>query len=102
MVHGFQAEIDPRNDVGGLYETGGRGWVIKPKPAQVKTWFKPGEWNVMTVSARGRDVTVHVNGKKTAELKNDKGRTEGYIGLQLHGGQDMHVEFRKVEIRVGK
>ena len=31
-VRGFQAEIDPRNDIGGLYETEGRGWVVQPKP----------------------------------------------------------------------
>jgi hypothetical protein len=31
-VHGFQAEIDPNNDAGGLYETGGREWVVKPAP----------------------------------------------------------------------
>jgi hypothetical protein len=35
----------------------------------------------------------------SAELKNDRGRTKGYFGLQLHGGQDMHVEFRDIVIR---
>ena len=99
-VHGFQAEIDPANDVGGLYETGGRGWVVKPTAEQVKTYFKPGQWNEMTVTAEGRHVVVHVNGHKTAELKDDPGRLEGHLALQLHGGQDMHVEFKEIEIRV--
>ncbi len=97
-VRGFQAEIDPNKDAGGLYETGGRAWVVKPKPEQVKKWFRPGEWNEMTVVAIGRDVAVHVNGHRTAELRNDPGRTEGYLGLQLHGGQDMDTWFEEVEI----
>lgn len=39
-VHGFQAEIDESKDVGGLYETGGRGWVVKPAPEDVQVPFK--------------------------------------------------------------
>lgn len=99
-VHGFQAEIDPARDVGGLYETGGRAWVVKPTAEQVKSYFKPGQWNEMTVTAVGRHIVVEVNGTKTAELKDDPGRLEGHLALQLHGGQDMHVEFQVVEILV--
>lgn len=98
-VHGFQAEIDPNNDAGGLYETGGREWVVKPTAEQVKTWYKPGEWNQMTVRAVEGNITVHVNGKKTAELTNDPGRSEGHIALQLHGSMDMDVQFRDIKIR---
>ncbi len=98
-VHGFQAEIDPNNDAGGLYETGGREWVVKPTPDQVRTWYKPGKWNTMTVRADGDHIIVHVNGKKTAELFNDPGRKKGHIALQLHGSMDMHVLFRSVRIR---
>ncbi len=29
-VHGFQVEVDTSQKTGGLYETGGRGWVEKP------------------------------------------------------------------------
>jgi len=99
-VNGFQAEIDPEKDAGGLYETGGRGWVVQPDPELVKKAFKPGEWNRMTVSAHGRRIVVHVNGIKTAELLNDPGRTSGHLGLQLHGGLDMHVEFKSIDLLV--
>lgn len=97
-VSGFQAEIDPQNDAGGLYETNGRSWVSKPTAAQVKTWFKPGEWNEMTVTARGGDITVTVNGKTSAALKNDPGRPSGKFALQVHGGQDCDVWFKDIEI----
>jgi len=96
-VHGFQAEIDASQDVGGLYETGGRAWVVQPDPEDVKTWFKPGQWNRMTVSAHGRRIVVHVNGQQSAELPNDPGRLEGYLGLQLHGSQDVEVRFKNIQ-----
>jgi hypothetical protein len=98
-VEGLQAEIDPNAGAGGLYETGGRGWVVEPDSADVKKWYKRGKWNTMTVSAKGKSVTVYLNGYKTAEIKNDPGRTEGYIALQLHGDQDMLVSFKDIEIK---
>ena len=60
--------------------------------------FKPQKWNDMTVSAHGRRIGVHLNGHRTAELPADKGRRKGRFALQLHGGQDMHVRFRRIEI----
>jgi hypothetical protein len=101
-VHGFQAEIDASKDVGGLYETGGRAWVIQPTAEDVARWFKPQEWNQMTVSAHSQHIVVHVNGQKSAELKKDKGRMEGHLAFQLHGGQDMHVMFKDIEILIPK
>jgi len=98
-VKGFQAEIDSEGgDVGGLYETGGRAWVCRVSPDKVKTFYNTRDWNEMVVKAVGKNTTVYVNGVKTAELKNDKGLTKGHFGLQLHGGQDMHVEFKDIEI----
>lgn len=97
-VKGFQAEVDATKDVGGLYDTAGRGWVVQPKPDDVKKWFKPGQWNTMTVICVGGRVVVHVNGHRTAELKDDPGRRNGHIALQLHGGQDMDVSFKGIEV----
>jgi Domain of Unknown Function (DUF1080) len=98
-VHGFQAEIDPLKDAGGLYETGGRAWVIHPTPEAVKTWYRPNRWNTMTVTARGGNVVVTVNGKESARLTNDPGRRSGHIALQLHGNMDMEVYFKDLKIK---
>ena len=98
-VSGFQAEIDAEHDVGGLYETNGRAWVSKPTADDVKKWFKPGEWNEMTVSAHGGHIVVHVNGQKSAELTNDAGRREGKFALQVHAGQDVDVWFKDIELQ---
>jgi hypothetical protein len=98
-VKGFQAEIDPKNDVGGLYETNGRSWVSQPKPEQVATYYKPGEWNEMTVAARGTKVTVTINGKISADIDDPQGRLKGRLALQVHGGQDCLVYFKDLEVQ---
>jgi len=97
VVHGFQAEIDAENDAGGLYETGGRAWVAKPS-TRAQEAFRPGKWNVLTIHAHGSRIVTHLNGVKAAELKDDPGRREGRLGLQLHGGQDQKVKFRAIEL----
>ncbi len=97
-VHGFQSEIDPQVNPGGLYETGGRGWVARPSPAFIKKHFKPGQWNEMWVSAHGGRIVTHINGHKAVELKNDKGRPKGHIAIQLHGGADVEVRFKDIQI----
>ncbi len=99
-VSGFQAEIDAEKDAGGLYETNGRAWVSQPKPEDVKKWFRPQLWNTMTVLAQGRRIAVDVNGHKSAELLNDPGRLQGRLALQVHGGQDVEVCFKDIEMLV--
>jgi hypothetical protein len=97
-VTGFQAEIDADKDAGGLYETNGRAWVVKPETDKVKKWFKPGDWNAMTVSAHGKRIAVDVNGSRTAELLDDPGRAEGKIALQLHGNLECEMYFKEIEL----
>ena len=99
-VNGFQAEIDEKKDAGGLYETEGRAWVVQPDSMSVLQWFRSGSWNEMVVSAHDRSIRVWVNGIETAELINDPGRLEGFLGLQLHGGMEMKVMYKDILIRV--
>lgn len=97
-VSGFQAEIDPENDAGGLYETNGRGWVVKPSPGVQARHFKAKSWNEMAVYAHKDRISVTLNGFRTADLRNDVGRTHGPIALQLHGSQNVRVDFKAVDI----
>jgi hypothetical protein len=98
-VKGFQAEVEPSFETGGLYETRGRAWVVKADQALVRSCYTPGEWSTMRVLANDGDVVVEVNGVETARLSNDPGRRTGSFALQLHGGQDLHVEFKNMRIR---
>jgi hypothetical protein len=98
-VHGFQVEVDSSQETGGLYETGGRGWVHKPTADVIdRRSYKPGEWTDLELSAIGGHIVVKINGVVSSELKEDTGRRKGQLGLQLHGGQNMHVEFRDIMI----
>ena len=98
-VNGFQVEVDTSQETGGLYETGGRAWVHRPTAEVIKKRkYKKGEWTDLELSAIGGHIVVKINGVISTELKNDKGRTKGHIGLQLHGGQKMHVEFKEIVI----
>ena len=99
-VHGFQVEIDETDETGGLYETGGRGWVHQPT-AEVakKRAYKKGEWSDLELTAKGGDITVKINGVVSTKLTNDKSRKEGHIGLQLHGSQVMHVEYKDIQLK---
>jgi len=54
-----------------------------------------GKWNTYEITANGRDITVMLNGKKTAELHNGF-FTEGPISLQHGAGV---IKFRKVAIK---
>jgi len=74
------------------YATGGIVWLVK---APVPVPRTGSQWNTMDIVARGKHVTVVLNGVKTAET--DEAReTEGVIGLQYAGGT---VKFRKLQIR---
>ena len=99
-VSGFQAEIDAERDVGGLYETNGRAWVVQPAPEAVATWFKPGEWNELIVRAEGGHVVVLVNGTVSAEIHDDPGCRSGPLALQVHGAQDVEVWFKDIDVLV--
>ena len=99
-VHGFQVEIDETDETGGLYETGGRGWVHQPTAEVVKKRaYKKGEWSDLELTTKGGNITVKINGVVSTRLTNDKSRKEGHIGLQLHGGQVMHVEYKDIQLK---
>lgn len=95
LVKGMQAEIDAIEDVAGIWETAGRGWVFKPDASLHATAkFVPGAWSRLDVVAIGSHYTVKLNGKTITDVDDPKGRTEGRVALQLHGGMDMVVEFK--------
>jgi hypothetical protein len=54
-----------------------------------------GKWNTYEITAKGRDITVTLNGTETAKLRNGM-FSEGPIGLQHGAGT---IKFRKVAIK---
>ena len=65
------------------------------------TYYRPGQWNDYTITARGMHMIHRVNGFQTVEiidLSSLKRRT-GHLGLQVHAGQKKQVHRFK-DIRV--
>jgi len=96
-ITGWQAEVaPPGHDSGGIYESYGRGWLIKPDPAKDKA-LKMGEWNTMRIKVQGDQVTTWINGTEMITLKDEKiGATKGKIALQIHDGGGIKVKWRNI------
>jgi len=117
VMKGYQCDIDANNQfTGQLYEERGRGFLAmrgqstyiqedkKPRvvsslgdPDQLKEFIKAGDWNQVHVIARGNMLIHILNGHMMSLAIDDDTRQRsmgGLIGLQLHRGAPMKVEFR--------
>jgi len=99
-VSGWQVEVaPPGSNTGGIYESYGRGWLIKPDPAKDAA-LKMGEWNQMKIRAIGPQVTTWLNGKQMIEIEDEKiGAGVGGIALQIHDGGGIRVKWRNIQLR---
>lgn len=99
-ITGWQSEVaPPGHSTGGIYESYGRGWLIKPAEEKDKA-LKMGEWNEMRVKVVGNNVTTYLNGQEMITLTDDKiGSIDGIIALQIHSGGGIKVKWRKIKIR---
>jgi hypothetical protein len=99
-IAGWQAEVaPPGSSTGGIYESYGRGWLIKPEAEKDKA-LKMGEWNKMTVKVVGNVVTTFLNGTQMITLDDAKiGEKDGCIALQIHSGGGIKVKWRKIKIK---
>lgn len=99
-ISGWQVEVAPLNlHTGGIYESYGRGWLIKPKPEDEK-WLKPGEWNNLRILVVNDEVTTWLNGHQMIYFKDAKiGAANGFIALQIHDGGGIKVRWKNFKIK---
>ena len=97
VVSGWQVEVaPPDHDTGGIYESYGRGWLIKPDKAK-DAYLKMGEWNKMKIICNGDTVTTYLNGHEMVKLTDEKiGNGKGGIALQIHDGGGIKVKWRNI------
>jgi len=121
VMRGYQADMDGANTyTGGLYEEKGRGILAKPgqkvivgadgKPKVAEVLHKPEEikaaikdWNELIIIAQGNHIQQKLGGMETVDLTdNDEKRRamEGLIGLQVHAGPPMKVQFKEITLKV--
>ncbi|MGB5227974.1 MAG: DUF1080 domain-containing protein [Eudoraea sp.] len=98
-VSGWQVEVAPKGKhTGGVYESYGRGWLIKPSPEKEKV-LKEGDWNKMKIQLSGDKLTSWLNGVEMVTIEDDKiGEGDGSIALQIHAGGGIKVKWRNIKI----
>ncbi len=95
-VHNYK--LKPTQHTGSIYG------VVPPSKLPGKG---PGEWNQMCIVAKGRKITVELNGEKIIDanlddykdrIKEHPGlqRDKGHLGVQSHDGR---VEFRNLHVK---
>ncbi len=121
-LKGYQADIDGRGRWTGInYEERGRTFLalrgqltrIVPddKPQLIGTigdadelnaFVKQDDWNAYHVIARGNMMVHIINGQVMSMVIDDDPQNstrEGYIGVQVHTGPPMKVEFRNIMLK---
>jgi len=96
-VSGWQVEVaPPGSDTGGVYESYGRGWLIKPDKSKDSA-LKMGDWNQMKIRVVGDKITTWLNGTPMIELEDEKiGNGKGSVALQIHDGGGIKVRWRNL------
>lgn len=98
-VSGWQVEVAPKGKhTGGVYESYGRGWLIKPS-AEKEEVLKEGEWNHLKIIANGDTLTTWLNGVQMITITDEKiGNGVGSVALQIHDGGGIKVKWKNIII----
>jgi hypothetical protein len=99
-VSGWQVEVAPPNhDTGGIYESYGRGWLVKI-PEEKEGILKMGEWNHMKIRVVGGKVTTWLNNQQMVDIVDEEiSLGKGAIALQIHSGGGIKVKWKNLKIK---
>jgi hypothetical protein len=99
-VKGWQVEVAPPGlHSGGIYESYGRGWLIKPDSAKDSV-VKMGKWNSMKIKVISDEVTTSINGTEMIKIKDSIiGKGIGGVALQIHDGGGIKVRWKNLKIQ---
>ena len=120
-LKGYQADIDGENVCTGQnYEERGRGFLAKrgeeavlesgkepqivakiADPDSLKTLIKKEGWNEVRIVAKGNHLRHYINGVLMSDVTDNDTKSrkmKGLIGLQVHAGHPMKVEYRNLRI----
>ncbi len=99
IISGWQVEVaPPGSNSGGIYESYGRGWLVKPDP-KYDNIIKMQSWNSMKIMVDGDNVKTWVNGQEMISITDPViGEANGSIALQIHDGGGIKVRWRNLEL----
>ena len=72
----------------------GKGYPVVAQG--VKELLKPHNWNQLTIVAIGKTYTVWLNGRLVMTYDSETAVEKGPVGLQVHAGNTMSIEFRDI------
>ena len=98
-VKGWQVEVAPPGYYSGrIYESYGRGWLIKPDQSK-DSIVKMGEWNKMKIKVYGDEVTTWINENQMIKIKDSIiGLGKGGVALQIHDGGGIKVKWKNINL----
>jgi hypothetical protein len=123
VMKGYQADIDYQNQyTGQIYEERGRGFLamrgqavyadagarprvigaLQRSAGELKALIKPDDWNQVHLIARGATIVQILNGSVSSMLVDDDLKNRalgGLVGLQMHVGDPMKVQFRNIWLK---
>jgi putative membrane-bound dehydrogenase-like protein len=97
---GYQADIGA-GYTGYLYDESRRKRFLAEADSDfVASIERVGEWNQYEVIARGKQVTIFLNGQRTIAYREQEEDIplEGHIALQIHGNCKAEISFRNLQI----
>lgn len=120
-TRGYQADIDAAGQwAGALFQHARGGVAMRGQkvvidedgqkqvtsigdPAELLKHIKKDDWNDYRIIARGHDITLEINGvtmSQATDKEKGKALSEGIIGLQIHPGPPMKIQFKDLRIAV--
>jgi type 1 glutamine amidotransferase len=121
VVNGYQADIETGDKyTGGLYDENVRSLALRGQkttvdkdghitqgppvgdPAELETLIHVKDWNDYDVLVHGYHAVLKINGHVMCDVTDEdtaKHVRTGILGLQLHVGEPMHIEFKDMRLK---
>ena len=74
----------------------GKGYPVEAKG--VEELLKLDDWNTLRIRAVGKTYTTWLNGEEVMNYTSDSAIEEGPLGIQLHGGREMTIQYRNMGV----
>ncbi len=105
-VYGPQCEVEgydkQRYWTGGIYGQSAGGWIYPmwlSAHEDTRKAIKPqGEWNRITIQAKGTTIKTWLNGQPAAHWQTEE-YLKGFFSLQIHSGKQGTIHFRNIRVK---
>jgi hypothetical protein len=75
------------------------GYVVKADPEKIDKLIKKDDWNKFRIEAKGDHFKIWLNGESVIDTDLAGYNEPGPVGLQIHPGLPMKVEFKSIKVK---